>query len=286
MCEGPIEGIVSNLLLSASSTLQSHLSTAVSSCTKRSSPSSRPADPSLSTLHGLWSSSLPSHTILLTTLIVLEDSLLKASQDTTDKRTLDDLSKDLNASLKALSTLLQGRSLEEEGEGRNSNLQSEESRSHVESSVKASASSAVDSTESSSMMSDDRGPSRNRDTDNQQISSDKLSRLHRIAFVLYGYKHKVNQLRLLVDSEPITMLHKSLNWKSTLHFTWDAKNRTCVASALGVSLPCECGYSDGMRAFLSVAQSEAALCSILQAVESGYNILLTGHTVYTGFHNY
>lgn len=260
---------MSNLLSSVSSTLQSLLSNAVSNCTKHSSTPSRPTAPSLSPLHSLWNSSLPTHTILLTTLIVLEESLLKASHDATDKLSLDDLSRDINVSLKAVSNFLQGRSLEEREEGRNSNLQSEEGRSYMESSVKAR--SAVDSAESSSVITDDRGPSR---AGYQQVSSHKLSRLHKIAFVLYGYKHKINQLRQHVESE------KTLNRKSTLHFTWDAKNRICVVSALGVSLTCEYGYSDGLSTFLSVRQSEAALCSVLQAVESGYNVLLTGHTVW------
>lgn len=285
VCEGPIESILSSLLLSASSTLRSQLSTTVSSCTRSSStPSS-----SISLLHSLWDSNLPTQIILLATLIVLEDYFHKASQKAAsneEKWPLDDLAKDINASLKVLSNLLQGRSLEEEGENRDSNLPTVQSEGSMESSsvaAKASASSAIESSENSSVTSDDRGPSRNKDSEYQQISSHKISRLHRIAFTLYSYKRKINQLRQLVESEPSVDLRGYLNWETMLHFAWDAKNKACLVSALGVSIPSECGYSDVMKPFLNVSQSEKALCSILQAVQSGSNVLLIGHTVrFTG----
>lgn len=228
---------------------------------------------------------MPTHIILLTTLVVLENSLRKASQEATsnkEKWPLDDLAKDINASLKVLSNLLQGRSLEKEGDICDPNLPTVQSEGSMESSsvaAKDSASNAIGSTENSSVTSDDRGPSRNRDLEYRQISSHKISRLHRIAFTLYSYKRKINQLRQLVESEPSLDLHGYPKWETMLHFTWDAKNKACLVSALGVSLPGECGYSDVMKPFLSVSQSEKALCSLLQAVQSGSNVLLTGYTV-------
>lgn len=286
-CEGPIEGIVSNLLSSAASTLRSHLSTAIANCSRTSSTPSRPHEPSLSKLHILWCGTLPTHTVLLTTLVVLEDALRNASQETASsdgKCPLDYLAKEINASLKVLSSLLQGRALEEEGENRDSNLsmvQSDGSQSFVGSSTvkPASVGSVLGGTENSSVTGDDRGPSRARDTRYQEVSSHQLSRLQRIAFALHSYKHKINQLRQLVESEPSTDLHRSLNWETMLHIRWSAKKKACVVSALGVSLVSECSYSDVAKPFLSVSQSEKTVCCVLQAVQAGSIVLLTGRTV-------
>jgi hypothetical protein len=224
----------------------------------------------------------------MATFVVVEDSLRNAARETSSDggKMLDDFAREINVSLKVLLSLLQGRAPQEGGEHRGSNLptvQSDGSQSLMESSsavVKASGSSAVDSTENSSVISDDRGPSRNGDSSrHSQLSSHKINRLHRIACILYGYRHKVSLLRQQVDSEPSLELHRSLSWRSMLHFTWDSKKRVCCVSALGVAMPCECAHSDGMRPFLSVSQSERALSSVLQMVESGSNVLLTGNTV-------
>lgn len=284
MCEGPIEGILSNLLSSASSTLRSHLSTAIANCSRSSSTPSRPNEPSLSALHSLWSGTLPTHTILLTTLVVLEDALRKASQETSSNKALDDLAKEINTALKVITNLLQGRNLEEDGKNRDSKLSmvpSEGSQSFVGSSIamKTSVASALGGTESSSEIGDDRGPSRGRDTGYQEVSSHQLSRLWRIGFALYSYKQKINQLRQLLESEPSVDLHRSLTWMTMLHFRWSAKKKACLVSAVGASLVNECGYSDVTRPFLSVAQSEKTVCSILQTVQAGSNVLLVGHTV-------
>lgn len=218
--------------------------------------------------------------------MVLEASLRKASQEASksnNKWPLDDLSKELHLSLTVLSQLLQGKSLDEGNGAFDPNLPpvpSEGSQSHVDSSVAVKASTSVAmETESSSEESSLRGPSRNRDTQSHPIGPHQLTMLRRVVFALCTYKRKIQQLRQLMETSPDLDLHKSLYWNSMLHFEWSADRKACLVSATDSSLMNECGYSDVASPFLAVPQSEKALHSILQAVQSHTNVLLTGYTV-------
>ena len=115
-CDGPIESIISSLLSSTSATLHSHISSAMASWNKKTPTTtpSHPGQPNLSLLHGLWSNSFPTSATLLATMVLLEACLLRAAQDMAANRgktSLDESSKDINASLKVLLSLMQGRVL-------------------------------------------------------------------------------------------------------------------------------------------------------------------------------
>ena len=233
---------------------------------------------------------MPTHTVVLTTLVILESVLLKASQEASasgEKRPLDDMYKEIRTSLKILSHLMQGRAPDEgqqNGDIFGSNMatkQGKESQSNID------AVASVDGGESSpsDIFSVDRESSPTRSERSRQhrgggnSSPHRVRRLQRLAFVLYGYKHKISQLCQWVESQPSQALTHSPIWETMLHFKWSSEKKASVVSALGASLVNKCGYSDILRPHLNVPQSEKGLHTILQAVEGGASVLLTGGTV-------
>lgn len=282
---------MSHLISSSSSTLQSHLSSAMATCNKQSSPSGTgpPAHP-LSLLHSIWESSLPTQTVQLATIIMLESSLSKASQEMASgnsKWPLDDLAREIHSSLKVLSVLLQGGRLDmgvaEEkklGSSAPSDSAGGESSNHLkESTAHARGLDGSDSSNSSVVSNSHTGFSQKGDPKLRQLSPHQITRLQRIAFILYGYKQKVNRLRQLIESLPNLDLLKSPSWDSMLHFEWSAKEQTCLLSAVGVATVNECNFSEGVRPFLCLPEGEKSLQSMLQAVDCGINPLLIGCTV-------
>lgn len=239
---------------------------------------------------------MPTHTAVLTTLVVLESVLLKASQETSasgEKQPLDALYREVRTSLKVLSHLLQGRNLDEGqngdifGSNSTTTIQGKESQSNIE------AVASVDGAESSpsDIFSEDRESSPTRSERSKQhhrsnVSPHQVRRFQRLAFVLYSYKQKINQLRQLVESQPSQALpppHSAI-WETMLHIEWSSEEKASVVSALGASFVNKCGYSDILRPHLNVPQSEKALHTILQAMDSGTGILLTGGTVSISLH--
>ena len=292
-CEGPIEGIVSSLISSTSFTLHSHTSAAMASCSRKTPTTtpSHPSQPNLSVLYNLWSSGLPTLAVVLTTTVLLEFLLLKAVQDVTTSKgrtALDDLAKEVNASFKVILNLLQGRTVsggigdEKVNPASLPTIQSEESQMYMDSTVavRASASNVIsgtDATRSSSELSDD-GQDHRRSP--LIPSTHRTSRLRKIAFVLYSYKQKIHRLHQLVASTPASTdsLLKSPCWNSMLHFEWLTGKKECVISALDVSVVKDSSYSETIP-FLYGSVVEKKLHMILQTIECGSNVLLTGTTV-------
>ncbi len=206
---------------------------------------------------------------------------------------LDELSKEINASLKILLNLLQGRTHSGGVGGDKMDptclpaIQSEESQMYMDSSVavKASASNIINGTDasgSSSELSDDqRSESHGYSTKPHLPSAHRVNRLQKIAYVLYGYKQKIHKLHQIAESGPghLEDLLQGTAWNSMLHFEWLAGKKECVISALDVSVVRDCSFSESVQPFLCGADVEKNLHMILQMIDCGNNILLTGSTV-------
>ena len=286
-CEGPIDGIVSQLLTSTTSTLQSHLSHALTNyATPKSPTASHHQDSlmSLSTLHSLWSSDLPTHTLILASNIILELALSKAVQEATAKGSkwpLDDLAREVHISLKALS---QGKIKEERINSDTARSNNEEKQFRAESSVAFAPNGGIEP--SSEQLVNEQESSQSKDLKSHVLSMVQAMRMQRIVTTIYGYKRKISELRQLMDASPGLDLITSFNWQSMLRVEWSSKKKACLVTSLDTSLSNGYSYSETSRPLLLVSQSEKTLCSLLQAVKCGTNTLMVGSTVCSLCYNY
>lgn len=100
-----------------------------------------------------------------------------------------------------------------------------------------------------------------------------------MAFLLYSYKLRLNRLRLLLESDPALDLLGAPTWQRMPRVEWSAEKQACLVASVRASIRNESCHCESVRPFVSVPESEAAQSAILQAMEHGDNVLLTGQVV-------
>ena len=264
-----MEIIVSKLLASISGTLRSHLSTLVSHSINPS-----PSSSGISSLHTYWAGKRSTQSILLATLLVQDISLANAlleAASSNSSQPLDALDKTIQNSLKVLSSLMQGKPLD-------GNVHGIKSDSSFGSSVplESSDSQASIGRNQTEEFENSLQPKLNK---NQPYTCAVLSRLQKIAVMLYSFRNKVAYFRALVKEFPGQDLTKTINWEDVPHLGWQSTDQKLTLSSLDSTLAVGGSYSSCSGIIMLDQQAEKSLQHVLLLLKDGHNVLLTGTMV-------
>ena len=272
-CDGPVDLIISKVMSSISSTLQSQLGNVVGKFITPSPAHKQPIK-SLSDLPNLWKTNKVSTQITtLATQISLETTLSKAIENS---QKLSEFLSEINTLLNAVSDLIKGSSnVSQVGlpEVLMSAGASQICQDNMESNValkdSVSNMSAVGSTSNSGVFGE-------QINNIYGISKYQLVKLQNIQLVLLNYKLKAaNFLELGSNST----LNDSFEWQSMLHYEWSPREQKASISILGTRLVYGYQHTGSSSRLLVTPLMERTLYSLLQAVRRGGGAMLTGEEV-------
>ena len=292
-CEGPVEGIVSQLLASLAASLCLQLSSAVLRHLTPALPPGRapPPYPALSNLPALWGSALSTQIVVLATQIALELSLASAVQESTGGRDpFDDLSVALNSLVTTATQILQGRALVDVSSGEPADEGAWQAGGGQSDSLARLESHAVFRASASSVPRGENSPS-NAGSPHPRPQADGLvghpphppspdhvNRFQTIILILASFGGKLASLASLAR-EGGGEISGSFQWQSLVHVHWEAAEKRCSFATLGATLPYGFAYVGGGGRIMVTPVMERGLLFLLQAVSEGTHPLLLGEEV-------
>jgi len=253
--------MVSKLLASISSTLKSHSTTILSKSAAQAS-----------SLHNYWDSKMSTQCILLATQIVQDQLLARALQEAAScegTQPLDDLDKALQESLKALSNVMQGKVVEDSSTGQSG------------SSLHSSAALMESTNSQESISQGEKNDMLSRFKRTQPFSGAFVSRLQKLAMILYQFRNKVAKVRVVVKECPGQDLTKSWKWLEVPHYHWKPEEQKAVLTSLDSSVTVKGSLFSGNNTVVVDHEAERSLQHILLLVKNGHNVLITGPRVST-----
>ncbi len=271
-CDGPVDMIISKLMASVSSTLQSQISNVITKFIMPSPSHKQPIE-SLSNLPNLWKSNKVSTQIsILGTQISLENNLSKAIENS---QKLSEFVSEINSLLNTVSDLIKGSptnvSLPEVLMSGSSQICQDNMESNIALKDSVSNMSAVDSTSNSGVFGE-----RVQMNNMYGISKYQLVKLQNIQLVLLNYKLKA---AIFLELESNSTLKDSFEWQSMLHYEWLPREQKASITILGTRLMYGYQYTGSSSRLLLTPLLEKTLYSLLQAIGTEGGAVLTGEEV-------
>ena len=277
------------LMSTISATLEAHLSSTITCCTHP--PATPPHPPSshpiISSLHSLWGdSNAPSQNIIIVSLVVLESCLTRAIHEASANRSrspLDDLIKDMQNSLEILSSLMQRRAIEGNGDRGDMDSNTRWGLGSDDTQVTCTPQSNTgrsSQAENTTRDVDVHSPKLNALLNRRQANSYLLCMLQSVVVILYSYINKVKEIQTLMDQSPSQNIMNSFIWTDMPHFSWSEDEQKLKISALDVSLSASSSHSSvSSRALWLHMHGGGFLHHVLQLVKDNHHVLLVGPTV-------
>ena len=212
--------------------------------------------------------------ILLATHVVQDQLLTRALQEAAScngTQPLDDLDKALQESLKALSNLMQGKVVEESSMGKSgSSFDSGAAMESVSSQLSVGQNIVIDGVKTDMV-------SRSKRT--WPFSHAFISRLQKLAVVLYKFRNMVAELRAAVKESPSQDLTKTSKWLEVPHYHWLAEEKKATLTSLDASVTVKGSLFSGNEAVMADCEVEKSLQHILLLLKDRHNIIITGARV-------
>ena len=260
--------IVSKVMTSVTSTLQSQLNAVFTKYITTSPTHKQTLLESLANLPNLWKSNVSAQIISLATQLALEMVLTKAIQNSA---MLNELLAEVGSLLKTATDLLRGKALPDASMVGFPEAPSQ-SQVNMESNVALKASmSNIESDVGSGLFGQVTQISRS------EITKHQLIRLQNIQLVLWNYKLKIEQLSSL---EPTPSLSEGFEWQSMLHYEWSSREQRSYITSLNTRLVYGYQYTGCAARMVITPLMERTMYSMLRAIDSG-GALLTGDQVET-----
>ncbi len=224
---------------------------------------------SIASLYPLWSGKMSTQSLLIATRFIQDISLASALQSAASSSSilpLDELDRSIQDSLKALSSLMQGKPME-------ANMHGSKSGSSFGSTV------PLESSDSQASMGQNNNDSEVSVRKMQSFSRAFLGRLQKLAVMFYNFRRRVAMVRGLMKDSPGVDLTRSMSWLQVPHFNWDSTNQKMTIAALDSALTVGGSFFSSHDAVILDEQAERSLGHILQLLKDGHNVLLTGEVV-------
>ena len=105
-------------------------------------------------------------------------------------------------------------------------------------------------------------------TDETSVSFSQQALYQNLMLVLLSFQHKIKEL--MSDPEP----HLSFSWQSSIHYSYDQSEQTCMLESIGVSLSYGFNYS-GEYPFRLIPSTERLMVYLLQVMRQHYSGLIS-----------
>ena len=274
MCEGPVEGIISQLISSLSSTLHSQVLNTITSYVL-SSPSphhSQKQFPSLSSLPLIWKEALATQVIILVTQIALEISLNQALQ--APKSLIDNLLKEISSLTSLAVSALRGKSHLEDDVTKPDSTNALQNHDLDDTTLKASTS---DTQMEEGVISSTVVNEAHRTSRTYLVPRSHTKKMESIVMVLGSYRYKVKGLQSVLSS--VHNVLSSFHWQSMFHYEWSAHDNQASVTTLGASLSYGYHYTGSATRLVLTPLLEKSMCFLLDAAKQGNSSLILGKEV-------
>ena len=265
VCEGPVEGIITQLFSSISSTLQSQLVNTIQNhiLQDNSDSSHNPDNPFASLSHQLplvWNSTQATQVITLATQIALDMCLNQALQGSESTKRLENFFEEM-ASLTSLAVAsLKGKSLLEDDVTKSHTP--DHSTSRDQENVTLGQESVTDIQKSSRAY---------------HVPKSHTVKIENVIMLLTSFWHKMEGLKSILSS--VRNISSSFHWQSLLHYEWSHHDGIAIISTLGTSLSYGYHYTGSAMRMVLTPVMERSLCFLLDAVKQGNSSLIVAKEV-------
>ena len=261
-----MEGIISHLISSISSTLHSQLINIVTNHVLSNSESPQHSGgvfPSLTNLPVIWKSVLATQVIILATQIALEIGLNQAMQGSDPAKLIKKFLEEITSLTDSAVTLLKGKLLQED----------DVTQLYISDVPQLSTVQDQDNfTPTQENIVETLKPSRA-----YLVPRSHIRKMEDIVLILSSYRYKAEKLHLVLPTEQ--NISTSFHWQSLLHYEWSTHDTQVTISTIGASLSYGYHYSGSAARLVLTPVMERSLCVLLEAVKQGNSTLIVGKEV-------
>ena len=264
-----MEGIISQLIKSLSSSLHSHLTNVMANHILPSPDPHRSSGPpftSLVDLPTVWQSTVATQISILATQIALELAVNEALKDgTTSTKLVENLLEEIERLTNFAVTLLKGKPLQYD----------DIVEPHPSNSVQHQSSSRKQ--DNTTVTQDSGDIHEDEKSETVLVAKHRVKKLESIVMVLASFRYKIEGVLSILPT--VRNVANSFHWQSLLHYEWSVHDSQAFISSLGSSLSYGYRYTGSACRLVLTPAMERSLGFLLEAVREGNSGVVLGREV-------